>query len=158
MSDTLHHYDEPKEPKDLFFDPEAKPVTRKAKEAREDLMRLYLEAEATHHPRTRQRKQKDAQLLEQQLGAILANLVAGAVRKKPSAVAVTQSKRILGHKDTHPVLNDKLPLVLDVLHEAGILTKKPGDYSEGKQATIEGAADGQALIGRFDLSRKDFHP
>lgn len=157
MSDTLHYQDEPKEPKDLFFDPEANPVTRKAKKACEELIRLYLEAEATHHPRTRQRKQKDAQLLEQQLGAILANLVAGAVRKKPSALAVTQSKRILGHKDSHPVLNDKLPVVLDVLHKAGILTKKRGDYSERRQATIEAAADGEALIGYFALSRKDFH-
>lgn len=156
MSDTLFDESEPKEQKDIFFDPESTPATRKAKEACKRLMELFLQTEAIHAPRTRLRKSKDQQILEQQLGAILGNLVTGAIRKKPTPVAVTQSNTILGSKNSHPALNDKLPDVLAILVTADVLHKKTGSYFDKKQSTIEAAPTGLTLIHEFGLKRSDF--
>lgn len=156
MSDTLFDESEPQEQRDIFFDPESNPSSRKGKDACKRLMELFLATEAIHTPRTRQRKSKDQQILEQQLGAILGNLVAGTIRKKPTPVAVTQSNTILGCKDSHPVLNDKLPDVLAILVAADVLHKKTGSHSEKKQSTIELAPTGKTLIREFGLKRSDF--
>jgi len=156
MSDTLHDENEPLEQRDIFFDPECTPSTRNGKDACKRLMELFLATEAIHTPRTRQRKSKDQQILEQQLGAILGNLVAGTIRKKPTPVAVTQSNAVLGSKDSHPVLNDKLPDVLAILVVADILHKSVGSYSEKKLTTIKVAPIGSTLIHEFGLKRSDF--
>lgn len=156
MSDTLFDESEPREQRDIFFDPESTPSTRNGKDACKRLMELFLATEANYTPRTRLRKSKDQQILEQQLGAILGNIVAGTIRKKPTPVAVTQSNTILGSKDSHPVLNDKLPDVLAILVAADVLHKKAGNYSEKKQSTIEVAPTGSTLINEFGLKRSDF--
>jgi len=156
MSDTLFDESQPQEQLDIFFDPESTPATRNGKDACKRLMVLFLATEAIHTPRTRQRKSKDQQILEQQLGAILGNLVAGTIRKKPTPVAVTQSNTILGSKDSHPVLNDKLPDVLAILVAADVLHRRTGSHSEKKQSTIELAPTGKTLIREFGLKRSDF--
>lgn len=156
MTDTLKDHEEPTEQKDLFFDPETAPSSSKGKDACKYFIAQFVTAEAVHAPRTRQRKAKDAELLEKQLSAILGNLVAGAVRKKPTPTAITLSKRILGHKDTHPVLNDKLPEVLKVLHKANLLTLTPGSQAERRQATIDANFEGAQIINQFGLTRSDF--
>ena len=156
MSDTLFDESEPREQRDIFFDAESTPSTRNGKAACKQLMELFLATEAIHTPRKRLRKSKDQQILEQQLGAILGNLVAGTIRKKPTPVAVTQSNTILGSKDSHPVLNDKLPDVLAILVASDVLYKKAGSYSEKKQSTIEVTQKGLKLIHEFGLKRSDF--
>ena len=88
MSDTLLDETEPREQRDIFFDPESTPSSSKGKNAFNQFMNLFLEAEAIHAPRTRKRKLSDFSILKKQLGAILGNLVAGAIRKKPTPIAV----------------------------------------------------------------------
>lgn len=156
MSDTLQDFEKPEEQKDLFFDPKTAPSTSKAKDACKEFITHFIAAEEHHAPRTRQRKSKDAEILEQQLSAILGNLVVGAVRKKPTPIAVTQSKSVLGRKNSHPVLNDKLPEVLKVLHKANLLTHTLGSHPRGKQSTIEAAFEGITIINRYGLTRNDF--
>lgn len=156
MSDTLIAETEPQEQRDIFFDPESTPSSSKGKNAVNQFMILFLEAEAVHAPRTRKRKLSDAIILEQQLGAILGNLVAGAIRKKRTPIAVTQSKSILGNIDSHAILNDKLPEILTTLEAGDVLHKNSGSYLERRQSTIEAAPIGLKLIQEFDLKRSDF--
>ena len=156
MSDTLQDDNEPIEPKDLFFDPDSNPSTQKGKEAIARFIELFLQTEEQHAPRTRVRKIKDQELLERQLSAIMGNLVAGSVRKRPAPVAVTQSKNVLGRKDSHAVLNDKLPDVLKTLAAAKIITLTPGSYPQGRLTTIEAATEGLHFICEHGLNRLDF--
>ena len=142
MSDTLSDDNEPVEQKDLFFDPDSSPSTRRGKDACAKFVELFLKAEELHTPRTRRRRVKDQEVLERQLSAILGNLVAGSVRKKPTPVAVTQSKNVLGSKQSHVVLNDKLPDVLKILASAQMLTLTLGNFEEGRLTTIEAEAEG----------------
>lgn len=156
MSDTLSDDNEPVEQKDLFFDPDSSPSTRRGKDACAKFVELFLKAEELHTPRTRRRRVNDQEVLERQLSAILGNLVAGSVRKKPTPVAVTQSKSVLGRKESHVVLNDKLPDVLKILASTQMLTLTPGIYAEGRMTTIEATAEGLHLISEYDLTRSDF--
>ena len=156
MTDTLQDDNEPVELKDLFFDPECNPSTRKGKEACISFIELFLQAEQQYAPRKRKRKGKDEEILKDQLSAIVGNLVAGSVRKKPTPVAITQSKSILGKKDSHKILNDKLPDVLDILAATQLVTLTPGSYSEGRQTTIEAGTAGLQLIRTHGLTRNDF--
>ena len=156
MSDTLITDDDQVEPKDLFFDPECRPTSSRAKKALAGFIELFLAAESQFDPRQRARKARDTDILEQQLGSILGNLVAGAVRKKPTPVAVPQSKDVLGRKSSPVVMNDKLPHVLRLMHSAGILQKVDGDYSTKKLTTIEAVATGLKFIQEAGLKKKDF--
>ncbi len=156
MSDTLSDDNEPVEQKDLFFDPDSSPSTRRGKDACAKFVELFLKAEELHTPRTRRRRVNDQEVLERQLSAILGNLVAGSVRKKPTPVAVTQSKSVLGRKESHVVLNDKLPDVLKILASTQMLTLAPGNYAEGRMTTIEAGAEGLDLINEYSLNRSDF--
>jgi len=156
MSDTLITSEDQIEPKDLFFDPESRPTSGKAKKALKTVMEMFLAAEKNHSPRTRVRKTRDADILEQQMGAILGNLVAGAIRKKPTPVAVPQSKDVLGRKSSSVVMNDKLPHVLNVMHFAGILRKVGGNHATKKLTTIEAVGAGLQFIQEAGLKRKDF--
>ncbi len=156
MSDTLSDDNEPVEQKDLFFDPDSSPSTRRGKDACAEFVELFLKAEELHTPRTRRRRVNDQEVLERQLSAILGNLVAGSVRKKPTPVAVTQSKSVLGRKESHVVLNDKLPDVLKILASTQMLTLAPGNYAEGRMTTIEAGAEGLDLINEYSLNRSDF--
>lgn len=156
MSDTLHDDNEPAEQKDLFFDPDSSPSTRRGRDACAKFVGLFLKTEEQHTPRTRRRRVKDQEVLERQLSAILGNLVAGSVRKKPTPVAVTQSKSVLGRKESHVVLNDKLPDVLRILASTQMLTLAPGNYAEGRMTTIEAGAEGLDLIDEYSLNRSDF--
>lgn len=156
MSDTLITSEDQIEPKDLFFDPESRPTSGKAKRALKTVMEMFLAAEKNHSPRTRVRKTRDADILEQQMGAILGNLVTGAIRKRPTPVAVPQSKDVLGRKSSPVVMNDKLPHVLNVMHFAGILRKVGGDHATKKLTTIEAVGAGLQFIQEAGLKKKDF--
>ena len=156
MSDTLIISEDQIESKDLFFDPESRPTSGKAKRALKTVMEMFLAAEKNHSPRTRVRKTRDADILEQQMGAILGNLVAGAIRKKPTPIAVPQSKDFLSRKSSPVVMNDKLPHVLNVMHFAGILRKVGGDHPTKKLTTIEAIGAGLQFIQEAGLKKKDF--
>jgi hypothetical protein len=162
MTGTLED-DEPAAPKDLFFDPECSSQSRQAKTASRAFLEAFMAAEASIAPRTRQRRANDASVLEQQLSAILGNLVRATKRKKPTPVAVSQSNSVLGRKGTHPVLNDKLPTVLNTLELGGFIHLQKGSVTAGKMTTFEPAAKAIELIDQYGLTAshfklKDRHP
>ncbi len=156
MSDTLRDSDEPISEKDIFFDPECKPSTSNGLEACRDFTRRFLKMEEALAPRERARKPRDTQILDEQLAAILGNLVIETVRKRSTPIAIPQSKSILGKKDSHRILNDKLRDVLTVLEAASLLSRTQGNYSKKKRSTIQASIEGLLLIDRHNLSRKDF--
>jgi len=156
MADTLEDHEEPKDLKDIFFDPECRPSTRKGKEACAQILLLYLEAEDRHAPRLRNRKSKDLEILKAQLSAVLGNMVASTVRIKPTGIAITQSNSILGKKDSHPILNDTLRQVLQLLEGELLICRTVGDVLKRKQTTITPGKRGLQLISEFNLSRGDF--
>lgn len=156
MADTLDDHEAPKEIKDMFFDPECSPSSKKGKDACAQLMVLFLEAEDRHTPRLRKRKNKDLEILEAQLSAVLGNMVISTVRNKPTGIAITQSNSILGKKDTHPILNDTLRQVLKLLEDVQLICRRIGDVRKRLQTTITPGKRGLQLIAEFNLSRRDF--
>lgn len=153
MKDTLHDPAETKLQRDFFFDPACEPTTRAGKQAVVLLREAYLQAEAADEPRDRQRKQKDFEILELQLGAVLGNLATASLRRHPTPVAIPRSKKVLGSKSTHRVYGDTFPRVIDVLKSAGLLYATPGSYEARKLTTIEPTAK---LFELCRVQRKDF--
>lgn len=150
--------DEPVE-KDLFFDPFAKPVTKRAQEAAHALLDHFIKTENAFKPRKRSRKAIDKEILEQQLGCIFANLASSQLRKKPKAIAISLSKQELGRKDTPRILNGRLKDILETLSGAfaGALTLEIGNYKKGRRSTIEPRPYISELITTYHLRKSDFN-
>jgi hypothetical protein len=150
--------DEPVE-KDLFFDPFARPFTKRAQEAANVFFDHFIKTESQFNPRKRSRKAIDKEILEEQLGCIFANLVSSQLRKKPKAIAISLSKQELGRKSTPRILNDTLSEVLETLSkdfaEALALTK--GSHESGKRSTIEPLPFIAELIQAHQLRKNDFN-
>lgn len=150
--------DEPVE-KDLFFDPFAKPVTKRAQEAAHALLDHFIKTESQFKPRKRSRKALDKEILEEQLGCIFANLASSQLRRKPKAIAISLSKQELGRKDTPRILNDTLSKVLETLSKdfAEALTLTKGSHESGKRSTIEPLPFIAELIQAHRLRKSDFN-
>lgn len=150
--------DEPVE-KDLFFDPLAKPVTKRAQEASRAFLDHFIKTESQFKPRKRARKAIDQSILEEQLGCIFANLASSQLCKKPKAIAIPLSKQELGRKNTPRILNDKLREVLETLCGAfaDALTLEIGSYNKGRRSTIEPRPYISELIMAFHLRKSDFN-
>ena len=150
--------DEPVE-KDLFFDPFAKPVTKRAQEAANVFRDHFIKTESQFKPRKRARKAIDQSILEEQLGCIFANLASSQLRKKPKAIAISLSKQELGRKDSPRILNDTLKDILETLSGAfaGTLTLEIGSYNKGRRSTIEPRPYISELITTYHLRKSDFN-
>lgn len=150
--------DEPVE-KDLFFDPFARPVTKRAQEAANVFFDHFIKTESQFKPRKRSRKAIDKEILEEQLGCIFANLVSSQLRKKPKAIAISLSKQELGRKDTPRILNDTLKDILETLSVAiaGALTLEIGSYKKGRRSTIEPLPFIAELIQAHQIRKRDFN-
>lgn len=150
--------DEPIE-KDLFFDPFARPVTKRAQEASKVFLDHFIKTELQFKPRKRARKAIDQSILEEQLGCIFANLASSQLRKKPKVIAISLSKQELGRKSTPRILNDTLSEVLKTLSKdfAGALTLTKGNHNIGKRSTIEPLPFIVELIQAHQLRKNDFN-
>jgi hypothetical protein len=145
--------------KDLFFDPFAKPVTKRAQQAANVFLDLFIKTESEFKPRKRSRKAIDQSILEEQLGCIFANLASSQLRKKPKAIAISLSKQELGRKSTPRILNDTLSEVLKTLSKnfAEALTLTKGSHELGKRSTIEPLPFIAELIQAHQLRNSDFN-
>lgn len=157
-SSSIEMNDEPVE-KDLFFDPFAKPVTKRAQEASKAFFDHFIKTESQFKPRKRARKAIDQSILEEQLGCIFANLASSQLRKKLKAIAISLSKQELGRKNTPPILNDTLKDVLETLCGAfaGALKLDIGSYDIGRRSTIEPLPYISELITTYHLRKSDFN-
>lgn len=157
-SSSIEINDEPVE-KDLFFDPFAQPVTKRAQDASKAFLNHFIETECQFKPRKRARKAIDQSILEEQLGCIFANLASSQLRKKPKAIAIPLSKQELGRKNTPRILNDKLKDVLETLSKdfAWALTLTKGSHESGKRSTIEPLPYITELITTHHLRKSDFN-
>lgn len=142
--------------KDLFFDPAAKACSSKGKKATREFIDFFLHVEKHKGLRQRSRKAKDTEILNFQLEAIVANIVAGHLRKKPTPIAITLSKQTIGRASSHPILNDKLRSVLDLLDETSGIKFKLGSYSEHRLSTISVGPFIESLISKHALVKSDF--
>ncbi len=143
----------------MFFDPFAKPVTKRAQEASIVFLDHFIKTERQFKPRKRARKAIDQSILEEQLGCIFANLASSQLRKKPKAIAISLSKQELGRKSTPRILNDTLSDVLETLSKdfAGALTLTKDNHERGKRSTIEPLPLIAKLIQAHQLRRGDFN-
>lgn len=155
---SIEIYDEPVE-KDLFFDPFARPVTKRAQEASKAFLDHFIQTESQFKPRKRARKAIDQSILVEQLGCIFANLASSQLRKKPKAIAIPLSKQELGRKNTPRILNDTLKDVLETLCGAfaGALKLDIGSYDSGRRSTIHPLPYIAELITTYHLRKSDFN-
>lgn len=147
------------EPKDRPFDPWRFAKTESAQRIVTDAVASIEQFEVRHRLRNRARKAADQETFVQTVSAVLCDLIHHRLYRRPAAIYVTRSHKILGTKNRYrpAVLGKQFPKVLDRLEGLDWLVQDvgEGDGKKGKATTILAGKRLLAAMDSFEISMVD---